>query len=213
MKLLREITMVSMRNRGESVHKTIKTHYDKEYENKIEPDEKNAIENYQIDSGDVNDYHWKKHKKEDISRMNKENVEDIENKTKGIDSVMNKSKTPHKLHVYSGTIHDPRYIKNDEGIVHHPAFLSTTVNETYGRLRAKSLANRTGATEEHMLKIHVPKDHPGIYMPSASPDAVGANESEREFMLPRGTNLKHIKTTREEGTRKNLNIHHMKVVP
>ena len=210
MKLLREITDASMKDRGKFVHNIIKKHYDKEYEDKIAPDEKKAIEDYQIDSREVNDYHWKKNKKENIfSGIGKKHIENV---TKGIDNVMSKSKTPHKLHVYSGTIHDPRNIKNDEGIVHHPAFLSTTINENFGRQRAKSHAIRTGDAEGHMLKIHVPKDHPGIYVPSVNPDAVDTNEHEREFILPHGTNLKHIKTTIEEGKKKKLNIHHMKVV-
>ncbi len=216
MKLLREIAIPKMRDRGENVNNVIKKHYDKKYENNINENENKSITEYQNESREINSYHWDKHKNpsETFPLKGKDHGENMENHTKNIDSVINKAKTPNKLTLYSGTIHDPREIKNNEGIVHHPAYLSTSVNENYARLRAHSLSRRNETSESHLLKIHVPKDHPGMYFPSATPDDIHTNETEMEFTLPRKTNLKHIKTTQETSSfGKKINVHHMKVVP
>jgi hypothetical protein len=66
----------------------------------------------------------------------------------------------------------------------------------------------------HMLHIHVPKGHPGAFV-----DGISENQKEKEFILPRGTNLKHkfthtyLKKAKSLGDREAYyHIHHMDIV-
>jgi hypothetical protein len=66
----------------------------------------------------------------------------------------------------------------------------------------------------HTLKIKVPKNHPGAYVGGTN---IGV-ESEREFILPRGTNMKHLgtKTTSKPSKRylgytEHTHLHSMEV--
>ncbi len=208
MKLLREITGMEKNERSEVVDKRIKKHYDVSYKDNITPEEKSHVKKFQYDSYLVNNHHWETHKKRMPTYTPPSLKSDIEETTKHMDNVINKSKTPHKLVVYSGTRHDPREIKNENNILHHPAYLSTSLSEVFASGRAKSLSGHNPNRNSHLLKIHVPKDHPGAYIPSITNEAF-TNQTEREFTLPRHTNLKYIKTTKDGNT----NIHHMKVVP
>ena len=203
MKLLKEITGVEKDERSYVFNNRIKKHYDDSYKNNITPQEKTHVEKYQEDSYLVNNHHWETHKG-NLSTYTPAILDNVEETSKHMDNVINKSKTPHKLVVYSGTCHDPREIKSENNIFHHPAYLSTSLNENFASGRGEDLSFKN----THMLKIHVPKDHPGAYIPSISSDKL-ANETEREFTLPRHTNLKYIKTTKDG----KINIHHMKVVP
>ena len=134
-------------------------------------------------------------------------------------------KTPHDLHVWSGTPIDPRQIKDKDNVVHHPAFLSTSLREgiavNFARKRAKTYSSKDNDTiyKNHLLKIHVPEGHPGLYMGNHDPNSFG--KSEKEFILPAGTNLKHIKTEtfnhdsmeRDSFARNVFHVHHMEVMP
>jgi len=134
-------------------------------------------------------------------------------------------KTPHDLHVWSGTLVDPRQIKDKNDIVHHPAFLSTSLREGtavhFAKKRGKTYGAKNGDLihSNHILKIHIPKDHPGLYM--GNHDENGFGKYEKEFILPAGTNLKHTKTEtfnhedmeRNDFTRHVFHVHHMEVMP
>ena len=167
----------------EDLHHDLTSHYKTEFNH----DEKYALSRYTDGSKKINGYHWLKHKHP--------SHEDLEqgHYTKHLDSVLSKTKTPKKIVLYSGTKHDPREIKNEENIVHHPAYLSASLSkrksETFAYVNQnKDIENKI--CNRHLLKIHVPKDHPGAY--------VGGTDfslpSEKEFILPRGTNLRHVRT-------------------
>jgi len=139
----------------------------------------------------INMHLWDKHQ----GRKNNLNDDDrtmAESHIKNLDSAMNMHKTPHALSVYSSIQHhfDPEVDKT----YHHPAYLSTSLNRKSASFFSKSNfvststnGNGDGAFHRHMLHINVPKDHPGIFAESVSP-------GEQEFILPRGTNLKHKHT-------------------
>lgn len=187
------------------IHNKLKDHYsnynDYDYD---------SIHDYKTSDGarSVNGYLWHKHQQN--PEYGDYNPEFAEENVKNLDNAVSRHKTPHKLVVYSGTRHDPRKLKNEDGIVHHPAFLSTSTKQT----TAKSFAHRNSSDDinRHILKIHLPEGHSGAYV-----SHVGALEDEREFILPRGLNLKHIKTTSETEMENGIHMatthtHHMKVV-
>jgi hypothetical protein len=184
--------------RADHVDKILKKHY-----YYTEKNHKEAIRDYQRSfiSKNINHALWEKHKNPNLKYTYNET-------TKKLDSAIHEFKTPHKLAVYSGTVHDPRELKNSEGIVHHPAYLSTSIKKDVAEGFSDDHKNEEKG-EAHILKIHVPKGHPGVYVPATES---GLNY-EREFILPRGTNLKHIKTTKEDiGNNSKRFTHHMKVV-
>ena len=145
--------------------------------------QRNAIESYTDSSRSLNNYHWERHK-----NPAKEAYSGFENRTQNLDGALHKHRTPHKLTVYSGTQIDPRDMKDEKNMVHHPAYLSTSLNKHSASFFAplKSLDADGEKYTRHIMKIHVPKGHPGAYV-----DHISMNQGEREFILPRGTNLKY----------------------
>jgi len=131
------------------------------------------------------------------------------NRIKRLDSVLSLHKTPQEMTVYSGSQHDPRKMKNSEGIVHHPAYLSTSLkrNIAQGFANSNQTYNKDiHKAEKHLYKIKVPQGSSGAF--------VGHHgiAREEEFILPRGTNLKHEKTESKETPTKIYHTHHMSVV-
>jgi hypothetical protein len=203
--LIVEIGFMGKRRRAETSHEAIADHF------KMEDDvpEKTALDNYQSYSKSVNNYHWSKHKNTPyVDSVMTEH--DAKKNSEGLDKFINMKKTPSKLVVYSGTKHDPQTMKNSEGIVHHPAYLSTSLDQNVAESFARK--NITGYRDMHMLKIHVPKGHPATYVPSSLNNPF--SRKEEELVLPRGLNLKHIKTDIESTDGgKMLHTHTMKIVP
>jgi len=101
-------------------------------------DHGDAVTRYKEGSGVINQSLWHSHKGtlkvhdgdewQDISKgdIEKDRHERVQKDIDHIDAELASHKTPESFHVYSGTIHDPRKIQNSEGIVHHPAYLSTS---------------------------------------------------------------------------------------
>lgn len=131
---------------------------------------------------DLNNYLWSKYKtkKGHHSLMRPVEVDNL-NKT------LNIHKTPENLTVYSGTGHDPRINKNSKGIFHHPAFMSTSLHPHIARLFSSTAGYKHQDNYHyHVLRIHIPKGHPGAYVNHIS-DFTG----QKEFILPSGMNFKY----------------------
>jgi len=208
----------------------------REHYNKFNDAHKLDIQEYThsdptLNSYPLNDYQWKKH---EYAQHDKEySIDHLDARTQRMDSVINAHRTPHKLTLYSGIRYDPRDRMDSNRIVHHPAYLSGSIMKyqaqgfgltTYKDGPAIKRTSKTKAVPPksekftHILNIRVPKNHPGAYVSehSRSPD-------EREFILPRGTNLRYIHTQHHrvkdhyayswEGDKhQNFYEHHMEVV-
>jgi hypothetical protein len=196
------------------LHESLKKHYKYKDDKHIY-----SISGYVGGSRSLNNYIWDKHNKTPHHLTLFSKWTNGENHIKDLDNTMNLHKTPHDLTLFSGTRHDPRELKNEHDIVHHPAYLSTSLSDHI----AKDFSNKNGPHDfeknirhNHMLKIHVPKGHPSIYAGSLPGSRLA--EKEREVILPRGTNLKHIKTDTEivkfpgEKLKVHNHLHHMEVV-
>ncbi len=155
---------------------------------------KSNITNYTEHSHYINTYLWSKHKQPDsYKKTNEINSIDkhAESTIKNINKILHSHKSPENMTVWSSSIHDPEKLKNKEGIVHHPAFLSTS---TYRHVALNRDINQVDDKDynlhHHVYKIHVPQGSPGAYV-----DHISKYPGEYEFLLPSGQNLRHIKTT------------------
>ena len=134
-----------------------------------------------------------------------------------LDRALKANKLTSDVDTYSSTRHDPRKMKNENGVVHHPAFLSTSV-DPFVAVRKENNAEETelpnGKTrvDHHILHIPVPKGHKGFY--------VGDNGDytrfthEKEVILPRGMKMKHEYTDSYKHPKHDLHmhIHHMSII-
>jgi hypothetical protein len=180
-------------------------HYKKVFDNSSEG-EIYAIDSYMHNSRPINNYHWK----------NDKTNSNYETETRNLDNILNKEKTPHKLVVYSGTRHDPRQVKDKDNIVNHPAYLSTSIKKGKGgefARRNKVLDLDNNIEHQHLLKIHVPEGHSGVYVAHAG---LGMT-NEREFLLPRNTKMRYLRTETKifPNSHRDIHqhIHHMEVLP
>lgn len=132
---------------------------------------------------DVNKYLWDKH------HGGKENSE-MESNVATLDTTLKSKKTPEKLTVWSKSRHDPRVLKDEHGIVHHPAYLSASIKKEIPLSLYNDrnvVKDENGVNHHHIYQIDIPKGHPGAYIPDKS----NCSKEAKEFVLPRGTNLKY----------------------
>ena len=126
-----------------------------------------------------------------------------------IDDIMNRYKTPKKMVVYSGSANDPRKHMDKEGIVNHPAYLSTSLSHHIAKGFTHSNYDEAGHTHRHLYRISVPKDHPSIFTNAMA---------EQELILPRNTKLRHLRTDTKTtdsafgNTKYHEHLHNMEVV-
>jgi hypothetical protein len=162
-----------------------------------------AIKSYTSSSRDTNMFLHDHHYNNNGKRFEpvEAHKDTIPHQIKKLDNALAKHQTPKPITVFSGIKHDPRTKMDANKIVHHPAYLSTSINhhqaEGFGLNDDESgpSQSRKGRNEviHHVLKIHVPKGSTGAYV-----DHISSVSGEREFILPRGANLKHNHTTTEE---------------
>ena len=175
---------------------TLTKHYSKfdvEHETAIK-DYTSSHESNPKASKPINNYLWNQHQGNYAKGYT--NI-DYERPIKHLDSALQQHKTPHKLTVYSGVQYDPRKKMGADKIVHHPAYLSGSLNKQtaldFGKGEYK--AEIPGSNIKHHIKqvlnIHVPKGHPGAYV-----EPYTSTRDEHEFILPRGMNLKYSHTIR-----------------
>jgi hypothetical protein len=109
----------------------------------------------------------------------------------GLDKIMKKPKikTPHDMHVYTGVSFNPEHLKDNSGLLHLPAFTSTSIDP----MVAKNFAMyHSKAKDDHMhlLKIHVPKGSAGLYVHSDTTNRIHhISFAEKELLLNRNTKM------------------------
>ncbi len=168
--------------KNSKLDKKLTSHY-----SKFNEVNKTCLRIYTDGSDYINQKLWDKHKKRELinSDSNNHNIHEM-------DRALSVHKTPHDLTVYSGTQNDPRKMKNKQGIFHHPAYLSTSLDPEIAHDFSHYSNNLSKNTDLHVFKINVPKGHPGAYV-----DHIGIYKDQHEFIIPRATNLKYLHTTKE----------------
>ena len=185
-----------------------------------------ALQSYTVKSYSINNDLWNNHEKKgefspEFAAHSPGSAKTaylaMKENTRPLDKALKDYKTPHELSVWSSSIHDPRIKKNSEGLMHHPAYLSTSIYKPVAMNRdINSKEDDSGDYHHHILKIHVPEGHPGAYV-----NHISSHPGEYEFLLPRGLNLKHIHTDHQKTTiynyykekyaTKHTYIHHMEI--
>ncbi len=176
--------------RIEKLHKSLVPHYDTDNEA-----DNGRIRHYTDYSRNLNDYlHRKFHGGET-------NIHS-EARAVGLQNALMKHRTPHELTVYSGLHYSPEEFfhshgqrKGEHNEFVHPSFLSTSLSKHQASKFTENdpdsvhgKSNRLGESL-HMLKIHVPKNHPGSYVAHIS-----EVPREKEFILPHHTHLRVHRT-------------------
>ena len=197
-----ETRMKAQKERQET-ERTLESKLNKHYDDL--DNHHDVLHKFTSDSRDVNSYLWNRHK--DPKELHNES---IEHKVHRLDSAVNHHHTPEDMVVWSKSKHDPRHIKNVDDIVHHPAYLSTSIKKSVAEqhFQGRNKVVHDGITHHHVYRIEVPKGHPGVYIP----DHHSVDFRAKEFVLPRGTNMKHIKTETVEDGATHYHTHHMKVI-
>jgi len=157
----------------------------------------------------INNHLWEKHQGYDPGEGANESYGEM---SKQIDSALKNYGAPKKLTVYAGIKYDPRTKMDSNRIVHHPAYLSTSLTKNIAKGFGWNKSESDNKQETyHVLKIKVPKGHPGAYV-----EHFTKNPGEHEFILPRGMKLRHIHTQTHNipGGVYNQNVHehHMEIV-
>lgn len=110
-------------------------------------------------------------------------------KVTALDSFIdNHPRTSHDMVVYHGTHRwnpGKESAKHPEGHIHLPAYTSTSIDKHKANAFAAGHTHFKTDAGHHILEIHLPKGHKGVYLGSHS-----IHDDEKEFLLPRGTNLK-----------------------
>lgn len=116
-----------------------------------------------------------------------------------LNSAILKHPIPDDMVVYSGTNKTHATTIKDNDVVHHPAFVSTSLS----LWRAAKFANDK---EGDLMAIHLPKGHPGLYA-----EHMSHMPTERELILPKGLHFKidHSRRERLYYNSKPLTIHHV----
>lgn len=134
----------------------------------------------------------------------------LENHKKGMDAVVKRHAAPKKLTVYTGVGKNhplEKHLNSDKHFhVRHNAFTSASTSKNVAEDFVGYKAAKKNLYHTHMLKINVPKGHPGAYV-----DHHSLHDGEREFILPRGTKLKvhpHPKVTVDNYDHSGFPTHH-----
>lgn len=176
-----------MPDKVEHLHKALVNHYDN-----YDDSSRDTLRDYTIGSHNLNSFLFKRQNSSFKPTESQNKV--YGEKINFMDDALKRHKTPHKLTVYSGMKYDPRTAIDKNNVVLHPSYLSTSLDKHQALDFANSGDYKGDNSHRHIMKINVPKGHPGAYV-----EHLTHNEGEKEFILPRGTKLKYRGTQSHEG--------------
>lgn len=138
----------------------------------------------------------------DPNELPDEDINDISHDDiRGLDNALNHKKTPKPMTVFSGVGFNPGMMadKHPKKQLYMPSYTSTSIDPEVAASFAKplpkgdsgenplaryDLKSKDGA-DHHMLRINLPKNHPGSYIAGSS-----NFPEEKEFLLPRQQTMK-----------------------
>lgn len=177
----------------QTLHRALSDHY------KFSPEHASALDRYTDDSQILNSHIY------DYARFNKAgpNVDFLKEHgydLHGLDAALSDKPLPHDLQVYSGVRFNPADVKNESGLIHLPAYTSTSLYPHVAVPFSTGHADHDhdkDITHHHILRINLPSGSMhGAYIAHHSPadndiktssGVMKPNETgEREFLLGRG---------------------------
>jgi hypothetical protein len=157
-------------------------------------------------SGKVNGHLWNKHK-------NPETPEDesINEHVAKLDKTLGAYKAPEDMTVWSKSIHDPREHINKDGVMHHPAYFSTSVRKSVveGQYNNRNVVtDEKGIKHHHLYEVHVSRGTGGVLIP----DRTNVDKNAKEYLMPRGINMKYEGTVTKDDGNNMYHTHKMSVI-
>ena len=154
---------------------------DKIKKNSFNYDQREAVDEYTRKSEDLN-----RHLIKPDPNTHDYNRQHYEKHAKVLDSVIDNNRIDHKLHVYSGVSFDPRKLKNEDGLIRSPAFISAT----HDKAIAHGFAKDSGITPtQHILHFHLEPGDPAAHI--AHHSHFQGRDTEHETIIKRGVVLKY----------------------
>jgi hypothetical protein len=190
----------------DSLHAELTNHYHEDLSN--HPDS-NHVVNYTKGSSEFNGALLRSHKSgtsdiesvdDGYNYMSEKSAEMYNERRNGIDKAITSIPAPKDFDTYSGIGFDPRRIMDQNGVIHSPAYLSSSIDPRIAHSFSHELDSRTGQSprdndgeiEKHILRIPVKQYQTnGSYVDSIS--NFGTKEGqlgEKEFLHPRGQKYK-----------------------
>jgi ADP-ribosyltransferase exoenzyme len=129
-----------------------------------------------------------------------------EHAAKALDQAISKHTLPHTTTLWSKTKNDPRNHLDQNNIVNHPRFMSTSIHKNIATdyLKDRNEVDHTN----HVLKITAHKGTPAAYIH----DEDSINPKYKEVVLPRNKRLKYSHTDTTTNNNRTEHIHHMELM-
>lgn len=141
---------------------------------------------------------------DELPGLGREMGERYTKRKEGIDRVLSSKPAPKDFDTFSGLGFDPRRYMDENGVMHSPAYLSSSINPQIAHSFATTISSETGQQldydeplnkgERHILRIPVNQFQTnGAYVNSISnfgPKYSGGGAGEQEFLHKRGQKFK-----------------------
>jgi len=169
----------------------LRSHYD------FHEDEVPHIKHHTDESFYMNRYLWDKHNnRPNLYKAYGAGIKDLEKDSNKLNNILVQHEAPEEFHVYSG-VRDPRQ-RMVEGILHHPAFLSTSHNPNKAKNFSRQEKYENPKEDDkyviHTFKIRIPKGSKfGAHI-----SHISEHPNEQEFLMKKGLNLHIHNSTRHE---------------
>ena len=182
---------------------------------KLEPHELKALQSYTEESNHINtgliDNDGDIHKAESRHADNTGEEINLEH----LDSGIAKHTLP-KMTVHSGVNFNPGEItKKTKGVFKTSAYTSTSVHPGDAQFFARPQYKNEDEWDRHILNIHVPQGHAGIYLGNRKDGSKMTGTDEHEVLLPRGLTYKinSKPTIIKDQNKDNIHIWDAHIVP
>lgn len=187
---------------------------------KLEEHELNAVRSYTEESSTLNNgllkYSGNKERAQEYHRDRKDN-DHPEINIDHLDSALSKHTLP-KMVVHSGVnFHPQKVTDKTSGVMKSSAYLSTTTNPEDARFFARPIYHNEEEFHRHILNIHVPQGHNGLYVGNRSMGSKMTHSDENEVLLPRGLKMKvkpePVHSFVDEKTRDRFHVWEAHIIP
>ena len=164
-------------------------------------DEKDAVSRYTLSSWKINQHFLDQHKNKELYKKiavptkYTHGVVEPSFDSEHMDSALNHP-IGHELHTYSGVGFDVNKTANSDGILHLPAYTSTSIDKNVAKKFAHKGHRENHLSKRNIIHFHLQENNKGKYLGTDS-----NIHSEKEFTLPRNTTIKiHNLNNPEEHT-------------
>lgn len=167
-------------NPTKQTHEELSDHYRLKDNDQI-----NAVRNYTGGSSKLN-----KHLFEtggDHDKINHDKMMDYGYDMRQLDAALDQRKAHKDFHVYSGIPFNPNEVKNTDGLIHLPAYTSTSLKFAKAAAFSRNFSDHDDpehTSHNHILKIHIPEGSKhGGYIDQHS----SYKDKEHEFLMKRNS--------------------------